>query len=74
MKCPLMLMGWESKLNEKSFEPMDCLQEGCAWWDDVTEQCCFKTLTRGIVPIINDLKELVKKMPHIEEFPLTGAD
>jgi len=68
MKCPKAI-AWQWELGHKpQFSYGECLKEECAWWDDVTEQCCFKTLARGIVPIINDLEELVKKMPHAGQF------
>lgn len=68
MKCPLLGLDEQTRKWADKATQADCLKEEYAWWDEVTEQCCIKTLARGIVPIINDLKELVKKMPHAGQF------
>ena len=68
MKCPLMLMIWQSRPSEKSFEPIDCLKKGCAWWDDAFDSCAVLSLEADLKAISTFLDEIAQKMPHAGQF------
>ena len=34
-----------------------CLGDGCAWWNDVSEQCAILTLAQGLVYLFGEVAE-----------------
>lgn len=51
MKCPLMLKNWKSTPDVRSFEPFDCLQTECAWWDEEKNTCSVKVIAKELTRI-----------------------
>ncbi len=68
MKCPLMLMDWRSKPEEKSFLPKDCLKEECAWWVEPQGRCAIEDIALSLGFISTDITRMLEKMPHEEQF------
>jgi len=60
MKCPLIIAGWNAtRGGDKAFEG-NCLEEECAWWDEMESKCSvlsgfqtFEDIKRSIQVIEN---------------------
>ena len=44
--CPLLLMVKEAITHFGYPLSEECLEEGCAWWDEDSRACCFLLLAR----------------------------
>ena len=68
MKCPLLTMVAYPITEPISHTDRDCLKEECAWWSSELNQCDPTGLLPWFYDIGGHLEELVKKMPHEEQF------
>ena len=68
MKCPLLVRIREPDYSHKVVYPANCLGEKCAWWDDKPGHCIFLTIGGCLEFIMAYLSEIMKKMPHEEQF------
>ena len=44
MKCPLWFVGRTAVIPREDAGIGECLWADCAWWDKLTERCCFAEL------------------------------
>jgi len=68
MKCPLMLKTWQSDGSHMKFEPMNCLEEECAWWDCILERCHLQSISLRLDSVWKELAAIKDKMPHEAQF------
>ncbi len=68
MKCPLREVPKFDEEGEAHFEQADCLKKECAWWESPDLGCAFLLISLRLGTICEVLTELVKKMPHEEQF------
>ena len=61
MKCPLMLKSWQGAPKKKMFQPLDCLQSGCGWYDQANNCCSVVALNQNLVAIGNVLGKLADR-------------
>lgn len=46
MKCPLMLKEWKPSPEFKQWEPLDCFNEECGFWDENGGRCSVVQISR----------------------------
>jgi len=63
MKCPLQEVGvYKDKgttSQEHYWEPRDCLEAGCAWWNEVEGRCSVRSILSVLKNIDKGLGQLV---------------
>ncbi|KKN65869.1 hypothetical protein LCGC14_0476860 [marine sediment metagenome] len=57
MKCPKIIEHSNYPSGAISSDPVDCLKEECAWWDQEHSQCSMRTISNALVKIKDS-------MPH----------
>ena len=55
MKCPILIKVTKKWFRPPIYEPMECLKEECAWWDEAHECCATIALNQTMVAIGNVL-------------------
>ncbi len=68
MKCPLIKKQVKVELGEVWDEPLMCLKEECAWWDEEDGRCAILSLMGDIRVISEAARNIALKMPHEEQF------
>jgi len=43
--------------NRKHQDTTNCVEEQCAWWNDVSEQCAMLTVAQGMVYMLGVVSE-----------------
>ena len=56
MKCPLLSAGEYTRNVSAPTQSCDCLQKECAWWDEERYCCLFRTLSKKIIFIAEEVK------------------
>lgn len=55
MKCPLLIIGYLSVPDKGVDWKSECLKEGCAWWDELTQRCAIREIDTELRTIATHL-------------------
>lgn len=64
MKCPIPIVYRSGPSGIVESELRDCLEGGCAWWDEGSNACAIWSLMSGLDALGKVVREIVDKMPY----------
>ncbi len=66
MKCPLMLKTWQATVDKVSFQPMDCPEGACAWWDREGKKCNEVRKAEALDRLGEIMADIKRQMPPVK--------
>ncbi len=57
MKCPLLTDKNYGEQLEQTMRKGDCIQEECAWWDDLPQRCSILSIAAKLTSIEGNIRE-----------------
>ena len=67
MKCPLLMIVDHESKDGKVTRAIECLQEGCAWWDTTRKACAMEHISYSLRIIAEELVDIRHTMFQAKE-------
>ena len=70
MKCPLLKITRPGLMTATTHPQDDCLEQECAWWDNVMGRCYLASMAISLGWVALHLGNIVEHMPYKKEYPI----